>query len=71
MSTPVVQITEAGLFLPRESFQYLGDIEVVHGKHYIIIKPKNLTRFFSGFIKPHVKVSELHEDYELSLLAGE
>jgi len=65
-----VEITERGLFLPRQLFQDLGEIEIVQGKDYILIKPKNMTAQFKGFVQPHVSVQELHEGYEVSLLEG-
>lgn len=71
MSTfPTIQVTEKGLFLPRQLFQDLGEIEVVQRDDYILIKPKNMTARFKGFVHPHTSVEELHEDYELSLLEG-
>ena len=66
-----VQVTEQGVFIPRQVYQSFGEIEIVFDKNYILIKPKNVTRQFSGFIRPRLKVEEIHEDYELSLLAGE
>ena len=61
-----VQITDKGLFVPREVYQDLGEIEVVRGESYILIKPKNLTAHFSGFIRPRIDIAKLHEDYEFS-----
>ena len=66
-----VQVTEQGVFIPRQVYQSFGEIEIVFDKNYILIKPKNVTLQFSGFIRPRLKVEEIHEDYELSLLAGE
>jgi hypothetical protein len=59
-----VQVTEQGLLLPRQLFSYLGEIEVVQGEDYVLIKPKNMTTRFKGFVHPRVSVQELHEDYE-------
>ena len=66
-----VQITEKGLFIPHDTYQDFGEIEIVLDKNYILIKPKNVTLQFSGFIRPKLDVEEIHEEYELSLLAGE
>ena len=66
----VIQVTEKGLFLPRQLLQDLGEIEVVQRDDYILIKPKNMTARFKSFVLPHTSVEELHEDYELSLLEG-
>jgi hypothetical protein len=66
-----VQVTEKGLFIPRDTYQNFGEIEIVLDKNYILIKPKNVTLQFSGFIRPKLTVEEIHEEYELSLLAGE
>jgi hypothetical protein len=66
-----VQVTKKGLFIPRDTFQSFGEIDIVLGQDYILIKPKNVTLQFSGFIRPTLKVEEIEEDYELSLLAGE
>jgi hypothetical protein len=66
-----VQVTKKGLFIPRDTFQSFGEIDIVLGQDYILIKPKNVTLRFSGFIRPTLKVEEIEEDYELSLLAGE
>ena len=65
-----IEITEHGVFLPRRLLQSFGEIEIVQGKDYILIKPKNMTAHFTGFVKPHVAVRELHEAYELELLEG-
>jgi len=65
-----IQITEEGLFIPRDKFQEFGEIEVVMDKNYILIKPTHVTLQFSGFIQPMLKVEEIHEEYELSLMAG-
>jgi hypothetical protein len=67
---PQIQITEQGLFLPRQLFQQLGEIEIVQGDDYILIKPKNMTAKFKGFIRPHISIEQLHQDYESSLLDG-
>ena len=67
---PTIQITEQGLFLPRQLFQDLGEIEVVQRDDYILIKPKNMTARFKGFVHPPIPVEKLHEDYESSLLEG-
>lgn len=66
-----IQVTEQGVFIPRQVYQNFGEIEIVFEENYILIKPKNVTLHFSGFIRPSLKVEEIHEDYELSLLAGE
>lgn len=66
-----VQVTEEGLFIPRDTFQDFGEIEIVVDQNYILIKPKNVTRLFSGFIRPRLDVQEIHEEHELSLLSGE
>jgi hypothetical protein len=60
-------MTEQGLFLPRQLFQNLGEIEVLQQDHYILIKPKNMTVRFKGFVRPRIPVEQLHQDYELSL----
>jgi hypothetical protein len=65
-----IQVTEKGIFLPRQLFQDLGEIEIIQRDDYILIKPKNMTARFKGFVRPHTSVKELHEDYELSLLEG-
>jgi|GEM_PF-2394603 len=67
---PAVQMTEQGLFLPRQLFRNLGEIEVVHHENYVLIKPKNMTARFKGFVRPRVVVEALHEEYEQSLLEG-
>jgi hypothetical protein len=69
-SPPAIQMTEKGLLLPRQLFESLGEIEVVQRDDYILIKPKNMTTRFKGFVRSHVPVEELHQDYELSLLEG-
>jgi hypothetical protein len=66
-----VQVTDEGLFIPRNTYQSFGEIDIVFGKDYILIKPKNVTFQFSGFIHSRLKVEEIEEDYEFSLLAGE
>jgi hypothetical protein len=66
-----IQVTEQGVFIPRQVYQNFGEIEIVFEENYILIKPKNMTQQFSGFIRPVLKVEEIHEDYELSLLGGE
>jgi hypothetical protein len=70
MSTEI-QVTEQGLFIPSQTYQDFGEIEIVRGVNYILIKPKSATLQFSGFIRPKLKIEEIHNDYELSLLAGE
>lgn len=70
MEKVAVEITEKGLFLPRRLLQGFGEIEVVQGKDYILIKPKNMTAQFKGFVHSRVSVQELHQDYETSLLEG-
>jgi hypothetical protein len=42
----------------------------VQRDNYILIKPKNLTLRFKGYVHPRVSVESLHEDYESSLLEG-
>jgi len=69
-ATPAVQTTEQGILLPRQLFDAMGEVEVVQRDNYILIKPKNMTLRFKGFIHPHVSVESLHEDYESSLLRG-
>ncbi len=61
-------MTEQGLFLPRQLFQDLGEIQVLQQDNYILIKPKNMTVRFKGFVRPHIPVEQLHQDYELSLM---
>jgi len=63
-------MTEQGLFLPRQLFQDLGEIEVVQQDDYILIKPKNMTARFKGFVRSRIPVEQLQQDYELSLLEG-
>jgi hypothetical protein len=71
MTTPAtIQITEQGLFLPRQLFQELGEIEVVQRDNYILIKPKDMTTRFKGFVRPRIPVEQLHQDYESSLMGG-
>jgi hypothetical protein len=71
MSTlPTIQMTEQGLLLPRQLFEGLGEIEVVQRDDYILIKPKNMTTRFKGFVRSRIPVEQLHEDYESSLLEG-
>lgn len=65
-----LQLTEQGLVLPRQLFSYLGEIEVIQGEDYVLIKPKNMTARFKGFVQPRISHPELHQDYELSLLEG-
>jgi hypothetical protein len=60
------QVTEKGLFIPRNTYQSSGEIGIVLDKDYILIKPKNVTLQFSGFIRPTLKVEEIEEDYEVS-----
>jgi len=67
---PAVQMTEQGLFLPRQLFQNLGEIEVIQEADFILIKPKNMTARFKGFVHSCISVEELHQDYESSLLEG-
>jgi len=44
MSTPVpVKITEEGLFLPRQAYQDLGEVEVLRHPDYILIKSKAIS----------------------------
>lgn len=66
-----IQITEQGLFLPQQLVSKLGEIEVILSEDYILIKPKNMTARFKGFVHPRVSAQELHQDYELSLLQGD
>ncbi len=67
---PAIQMTEQGLFLPRQLFQDMGEIEVVRRDDYILIKSKNMTARFKGFVRSRIHAEQLHEDYELSLLEG-
>jgi hypothetical protein len=67
---PTIQRTEQGILLPRQLLDPLGEVEVVQRENYILIKPKNMTLRFKGFVHPHVSVESLHEDYESSLLRG-
>ncbi|GAB4550507.1 MAG: hypothetical protein Kow0063_45030 [Anaerolineae bacterium] len=66
-----IQITEQGVFIPRQVYQDFGEIEIIFEENYILIKPKNMTWQFSGFIRPRLKVEEIHEEYEHSLLTGD
>ena len=68
MATSTIQETRQGLFLPRQLFKDLGEIEVVQKDNYILIKPKNMTARFKGFVRSRIPVQELHQDHELSLL---
>ncbi len=65
-----VQVTELGVFVPRQLFRNLGEVEVVQHRDYVLIKPKDMTARFKGFVQPQVTVEALHEDYEESLLEG-
>jgi hypothetical protein len=67
---PAVQMTEQGLLLPRQLFESLGEIKVVQKDDCILIKPKNMTARFEGFVRSRIPVEQLHQDYELSLLEG-
>jgi hypothetical protein len=67
---PTVQTTEQGILLPRQLLDTLGEVEVVQRDNYILIKQKNMTLRFKGFVHPHVSVESLHQDYESSLLRG-
>jgi hypothetical protein len=69
-ATPTVQTTEQGILLPRQLLDLLGEVEVVQRENHILIKPKNMTLRFKGFVHPHVSVESLHEDYESSLFTG-
>ena len=62
-----IQTTKQGLFLPRQLFEGWGE-KVVQRDNYILIKPKNMTARFKGFVRSRIPVEELHQDYELSLL---
>ncbi len=44
--------------------------QVLQQDNYILIKPKNMTARFKGFVRPHIPVEQLHQDYELSLMEG-
>jgi hypothetical protein len=68
--TPTIRTTEQGILLPRQLLDSLGEVEVVQRENYILIKPKNMTLRFKGFVHPQVSVESLHEDYESSLLRG-
>ncbi len=65
-----IQITEEGLFLPRQLFSDMGEIEIVQSEACVLIKPKNMTAHFKGFVRPRVSVQELHQNYEEALLEG-
>ena len=65
-----VRITEQGLFLPPQLFQNLGEIEIVQRDDYVLIKPKDMTARFKGFVQSRLTVEDLLEDYELSLFEG-
>jgi hypothetical protein len=67
---PTVQTTEQGILLPRQLLETMGEVEVVQRDNYILIKPRNMTLRFKGFVHPRVSVESLHEDYESSLLRG-
>ena len=67
---PDAKITDEGLLLPAEMYRDLGEVEIIRTENYILIKPRNLTARFSGFIRSRISVGELHEDYETSLLAS-
>jgi hypothetical protein len=67
---PTIQTTEQGILLPRQLLDALGEVEIVQRDNYILIKPKNMTLQFKGYIHPRVSVESLHEDYESSLLQG-
>ena len=67
---PAVLTTEQGILLPRQLLDSMGEVEVVQRDNYILVKPKNLTLRFKGFVRPHVSVESLHDDYESSLLSG-
>ena len=38
-----IKVTDEGLFVPSEAYRDFGEIEVVRGENYILIKPKNVT----------------------------
>lgn len=59
-----VEITDEGLFLPAEMYRDLGELEIIRRGNYILIKPKNLTAHFSGFIRSRISVRDLHENPE-------
>lgn len=61
------RITDEGLFLPAEMYRDLGEVEIIRSENHILIKPKNLTAHFSGFIRSRVPIGQLHEDYHTSL----
>lgn len=63
-----IQITEQGLVLPRKFFADLGEIEIVQGENYVLIKPRDMTVHFKGEVPLPVSVREPYQDYELSLL---
>jgi hypothetical protein len=63
-----IQLTEQGLFLPRKLFADWGEIEVVQGEDYILIKPKNIPAHLKEMEESPVSVHESHQDYELSQL---
>lgn len=67
-SSLAVQQTEQGLLLPRQLFEDLGEIEIVRRENFILIKPKNVTKRFKGFVRSRFPVETLHKDYELALV---
>ena len=62
------QTIREGLLLPKRYIQGMGQIEIIRLPHYIIVKPRSLTRRMSGFVRPSAEVTTLHEDYEDSCL---
>jgi len=63
-----IQMTKEGLFLPRQILQNLGQVQVVQQDEYILIKSKNTTARFKGFVRSRIPAEQLHQDYELSLM---
>ncbi len=71
MATEIaVQMTEQGLFVPRELFGDFGEIEIEIGRGTLVIRAKDLTKRFSGFVKSKLTVQEALDDYENSFLDG-
>lgn len=63
-----IQFTDQGLFLPRKLLAELGEIKIVQGDDYVLIKSKTMTAQFKEGERTPVSVHEPHETYELSLL---
>jgi len=65
-----IEVTEKGVFIPQDTYRDFGKIEVVRYENYILIKPKDVTRQFSGFVRPKLNIEDIHDDYESSLVTG-